>query len=210
MVPEKTIGRLSLYRRLLRAMHSRGAKYVFSHELANAARVTAAQVRRDIMALGYVGSPVRGYDVTELIGSIAGKLDAPEPEGVALVGVGNLGRAIMAFFSGRRPKLAITAAFDTDPEKVNRVIHGVRCYPAEDTEKVIREQGIRLAIIAVPASMAQAVTDQLVRAGVRGILNFAPLPLRFGPGVYVEAVDMTSALEKVAYFARQEAVAADR
>ncbi len=159
------------------------------------------------MSLGYTGSPVRGYNVAELIDSIAAKLDAAEPEAVALVGVGNLGRAIMAFFSGRRPKLAITAAFDTEPEKINRVIHGVRCYSADDTEKVIRQQGIRLAIIAVPASRAQDVTDQLVRAGVRGILNFAPLPLRFPPGVYVEALDMTSAIEKVAYFARQEAVA---
>lgn len=202
-VSEKTIARLSLYRRLLHELLVDGATSVYSHQLAAMAGGTAAQVRRDIMAIGYTGSPTRGYDVRELIGSIASFLDAPEGQRVALVGVGNLGRAIMAYFAGRRPNLSIAAAFEVDPGKVHRVIHGCRCYPMEELPEVIAREGIGMGIIAVPAEEAQGVADKLVRAGVRGLLNFAPVPLHVPPGVFVEVIDMTTSLEKVAYFARK-------
>ncbi|HUS58961.1 MAG TPA: redox-sensing transcriptional repressor Rex [Planctomycetota bacterium] len=199
----KTIGRLSLYRRLLNGLVASGVKNVYSHELAKMAGVTAAQVRRDMMAVGYSGSPTRGYDVRALVESIGESLDAPEGQGVALVGIGNLGRAIMAYFTGRRPRLSIVAAFDSDPAKVNRVIHGCRCHSTAEMPEVVRDLGIKIAIITVPSSEAQAVTDALVHAGVTGLLNFAPSPLRVPPGVYVEDIDMTMSLEKVAFFARQ-------
>ncbi len=205
MVSDKSIGRLSLYRRLLNVLQAEGGRSVFSHQLAHRAGCTAAQVRRDLMAVGYCGSPAHGYDVTGLIESIREFLDAPGGQGVALVGVGNLGKAIMAYFTGRRPNLQIVAAFDNDPYKANRVIHGCRCYGMEDLEEVVRKQEIRLGIITVPAAAAQAAADALVRAGVRGLLNFAPVRLRVPPSVYVEDIDMTVALEKVAYFARQGA-----
>lgn len=179
-----------------------GVQYTFSHQLAGMAGVTAAQVRRDLMSIGYSGSTKRGYEVSELMQSIAEFLDAPNRQGVALVGVGNLGRAIMTFFAGRRPSLAIVAAFDNDPYKTGRVINGVRCYAMDDLEQVCQEQALEAAIIAVPAEGAQEVADRLIRAGVRGILNFAPTRLRVGPGIYVEDNDITTALEKVAYFAR--------
>lgn len=202
-ISEKTIGRLSLYRRLLNRLQDAHVESVFSHELAGVAGGTAAQVRRDIMATGYTGSPSRGYQVAELIESIGDFLDAPQPEGVALVGLGNLGRAIMAYFKGRRAKLAIVAAFDVDPNKINRTIHGCRCYAMSDLRQVAQQEGVRLAIIAVPAGQAQAVADELTAAGIRGLLNFAPVPLRTPRDVYVEDIDMTMSLEKVAYFARQ-------
>lgn len=200
---EKTIGRLSLYRRLLQQVLTEGTKNIYSHQLAQLAGVTAAQVRRDLMAVGYTGSPTRGYDVPDLMESIGGFLDAEEGQNVALVGVGNLGRAILAYFGHRRPKLNIVAAFDVDPERTNRVIHGCRCYPMESLEAVCREQAIAVGIVTVPAAEAQGVCDQLVRAGVRGLLNFAPAALRVGPDVYVDSIDMAMSLEKVAYFARQ-------
>jgi len=160
-------------------------------------------VRRDMMAVGYSGSPTRGYDVRALVESIGESLDAPEGQGVALVGIGNLGRAIMAYFTGRRPKLSIVAAFDSDPAKINRVIHGCRCYSMIELPEVVRDLAIRIAIITVPSAEAQSVADSLVRAGVTGILNFAPAPLRVPAGVYVEDIDMSMSLEKVAFFARQ-------
>lgn len=199
----KTVGRLSLYRRLLGGLMANGVRNVYSHELAKMAGVTAAQVRRDMMAVGYSGSPTRGYDVRALADSIGDFLDAPEGQGVALVGIGNLGRAIMAYFTGRRPRLSIIAAFDNDPAKINRVIHGCRCYSLGELAEVIRANKISLAIVTVPSGEAQGVADALVRAGVTGILNFAPVPIRVPPGVYVEDIDMTMTLEKVAYFARQ-------
>jgi redox-sensing transcriptional repressor len=208
-VSDKTIGRLSLYRRLLNGLVSDGIANVFSHQLAAMAGGTAAQVRRDMMAVGYSGSPKRGYDVRELIGSIATFLDAPQGQGVALVGIGNLGRAILTYFSGRRPNLSMVAAFDSDPYKVNRVIHGCRCYPMSELAAIVGRLEIRTAIIAVPATEAQSVAERLIRAGIRGILNFAPVRLHVLGGVYVEDIDMTTSLEKVAYFARQDAARKD-
>lgn len=205
-VSSRTIGRLSLYRRLLMGLLATGAKNIFSHQLAGRAGCTAAQVRRDLMVVGYTGSPNRGYDVLELVNSIGSFLDHPRGEGTVLVGVGNLGRAILSYFSGRRPKLSIVAAFDNDPTKANRIIQGCRIYPMDDLEKIIREQDIRVGIITVPAGEAQAVADLMGRAGVQGLLNFAPIPLRVPPNVYVEDLDMTMALEKVAYFARNGAI----
>jgi len=203
MISDKTIGRLSLYRRLLRRGIPGGCRYIFSHELAALAGVTAAQVRRDIMNIGYSGNPNRGYDVKELAESIGNFLDAPEGQRAALVGVGNLGRAILAYFSGRRPKLSIAAAFDIDPAKCGKVIHGCRCYSVKELGEVVRGKDITVGIITVPASEAQGTADLLVEVGIKGILNFAPVPLRIPPGVYVEDIDMTMSLEKVAYFARK-------
>ncbi|NQT50427.1 redox-sensing transcriptional repressor Rex [bacterium] len=203
MPSHKSIGRLSLYRSILNRLLRDGVNSLFSHELASLAGATPSQVRRDLMVTGYTGSPVRGYDVRDLLASIGRFLDAPESEGVALVGVGNLGRAIMAFFTGRRPSLAIRAAFDRDPYKVNRVIHGIRCHPMEDLESVLVREHVRVAIITVPAIEAQDIADRLCRAGVKGILNFAPVRLRVLPSVFVEDVDVTMSLEKVAYFSRQ-------
>ncbi len=207
IVPNRTIGRLSLYRRLLNALVVDGREHIYSHQLAMLAGVTAAQVRRDMMSVGYSGSPKRGYEVAALVSSIGSFLDAPVTEPVALVGVGNLGRAIMAYFAGRRPRLTITAAFDSDPYKLNRVIHGCRCRALSEAAEIIGREGIATAILTVPASAAQEVADMLVRCGIKGILNFAPVRLRVKPGVYVEDIDMTTSLEKVAYFARQGAEA---
>ena len=203
MVPDKTIGRLSLYRRLLNVLHEEGAKSVFSHQLAAMAGSSAAQVRRDLMSVGVMGTVTHGYDVQALIRGIRDFLDAPGGQGVALVGVGNLGKALLSYFTGRRPNLQILAAFDADPYKVNRVIHGCPCFNIEECEGVIREKGITVAIVAVPAATAQAVAERIARAGVTGILNFAPVRLRLPPGVHVEDLDMTTALEKAAYFGRR-------
>ncbi len=200
---DKTVGRLSLYRRLLNGLVADGVTHVYSHQLAVLAGGTAAQVRRDMMAVGYTGSPKRGYDIRELAQSIGAFMDAPEGQGVALIGVGNLGRAILAYFAGRRPHLAIQAAFDADPYKANRVIHGCHCYPMTEMDTIAAKANIRTAIIAVPATEAQAVAAKLVRVGVRGILNFAPTRLHLPAEVYVEDIDMTMSLEKVAYFSRK-------
>lgn len=204
MTSEKTIGRLSLYRRLLDRLLGQAKTHVYSHQLAALAGGTAAQVRRDIMAVGYSGSPTRGYEIRELIRCIGSVLDDLHGEGATLVGVGNLGRAIMAYFSGRRPHLAIVAAFDSDPYKVKRVIHGCPVHPMADLSKIIAEKKIRVGIITVPAGEAQRVADLLVASGVSGILNFAPVPLRTPPHVYVDDLDVTMSLEKVAFFARQK------
>jgi redox-sensing transcriptional repressor len=201
-VSGKTIGRLSLYRRVLYGLLAEGERNIFSHQLAALVGGTAAQVRRDMMAVGSAGSPTRGYDIQELTYLIGSFLDAPMGQAVALVGVGNLGRAILAYFTGRRPKLSIEAAFDSDPSKYGRVIHGCRCHGIEDLTHVVKERGIAIGVITVPADQAQDVADKLCQAGVCGLVNFAPVRLRVPSNVYVEDIDMAMSLEKVAYFAR--------
>ncbi|GMW00501.1 MAG: hypothetical protein AMXMBFR84_16380 [Candidatus Hydrogenedentota bacterium] len=203
---DKTIGRLSLYRRILHQQKQEGKEAIYSHELAALANCTPAQVRRDIMTLGYTGSPVRGYDVDALMTSIGQFLDAEAFHGVALVGVGNLGRALLSYFVGRNPRLSIVAAFDVSESVANRVINGCPVYAIDELESVIRDQGIGVAIVAVPATEAQAAAQRLYAAGIRGILNFAPVRLWAPDHVYVEDVDLTMSLERVIYFARNDVV----
>ncbi|MFW6155118.1 MAG: redox-sensing transcriptional repressor Rex [Planctomycetota bacterium] len=202
MISQRVIGRLSQYRREVQDLLAEGQMYVFSHELADLAGVTAAQVRRDMMTTGFSGSTAKGYDVKRLADSLARFLDAPQPQPVALVGVGNLGRAILTFFAHRHPNLRIVAAFDVDPRKVDRPFDGITCYDVNRAKEIVARLRIRVAILAVPAAEAQAVAERFVRAGITGILNFAPVPLHLPDEVFVEPIDMTTSLEKVAFFAR--------
>lgn len=202
MTSEKTIGRLTLYRRICNDILREGQEHIHSHRLAVRAGATAAQVRRDLMVTGYDGSPKRGYDVRQLLESLRNFLDQPGGQSAALLGVGNLGRALLSHFTGRGPGLSIAVAFDSDPQKSGRVIHGCRCHPMNELEETLLARGIRVAILAIPAEGAQDVADRLVHAGIRGILNFSTLALRLPADVYVEHVDLTMSLEKVAYFSR--------
>ena len=207
MVSRKTIARMSLYRRLLISLRDSGTSHVFSHQLAKLAGLTAAQVRRDFMSIGYSGSPTHGYEVDKCIESIGGFLDGPIRQDVALVGVGKLGRSIIAHSAGRRPKLAIVAAFDNDPAKVDGRVDGCRCFPAAIMESTVRDLGVQIAVVATPPAAAQEVTDTLVRAGVRSIVSFAATPLHVPDGVSVIDMDITAALETAAYIARETPVA---
>ena len=201
------VNRLSLYRQRLERALEQGdvGSHVFSHQLAGLAGESAALVRRDIMAIGFSGSPKRGYNVADLISAIGDFIDASEVQNVALVGVGNIGRALLAYFTHRRPKLSIVAAFDVNPDLTSRVMMGCRIYPVHEMESVVMREGISIGILSVPAGEAQAVADRLVHAGVTGILNFAPASLRVPENVYLEDIDMTMALETVAFFSRRRA-----
>ena len=203
MISDKTIERLSLYRWLLDTRLESGTTNLFSHQLASLACVSPAQLRRDLMTIGYSGSPGKGYEVADLAKSISSELDGEKPTRVALVGMGNLGRAIVSFLSGRRSHLNIVASFDTDSEKHGRVISGCRCYSQDVIEEIVVKENITVAILTLPSDAAQLVAERLVKAGVKGILNYAPVPLKVSKKVYLENRDVTSALEKVAYFARE-------
>ena len=206
---EKTIERLSLYRRIL-TMGEQGERHsVYSHELAEKTGGSAAQVRRDLMTIGFGGNSNSGYDMGGLIARIGEVLDNPAGEAILLAGVGNLGRALLHFFAAYHPKLKIAAAFDNDPRKTNRVIHGCRCHPLDALETMAQSVAAHVAIVAVPAEAAQAVTDRFVQAGIGGIVNFAPVALRVPPHVVVETIDIATALEKVACLTRMKLVGAE-
>ncbi len=203
MISEKIVERLSLYRWLLETRLENEVSNLFSYQLASMACVSPAQIRRDLMTIGYSGSPGKGYLVADLAKSIGKELDGAKPSKVAVVGMGNLGRALVSFISDRRSHLQIVATFDTDSTKYGRVICGCRCYAQNELEKIIKLEGITVAILTLPSDAAQAVADRLEKAGVTGILNYAPVPLKVSKKVYLENRDVTAALEKVAYFARE-------
>ena len=204
-ISSKVMGRLTRYRALLIDYFPKEKTYVFSHELAAIVGLSASQVRRDLMCLGYFGVPRYGYEIVELIKHLNLVLDASKQHNVAVVGAGNLGRALMTFLESRRATLKIVAAFDDDPSMANRVINGVPCHPMESMEQLIALRHIRIAILCVPGAAAQRVTDRLIRAGIKGILNFAPVPIRIPAGIALEEIDVTSSLERVAFFTTSHA-----
>ena len=201
MPSEKTVERLTVYRYLLRGLQNEGERNVFSHRLAALAAVKASQVRHDMMAIGYSGSPSQGYSVGELLDSISEFLDTPLGKSIVLVGVGNLGRAITTYFVGKRSKLNIIATFDVDTSKIDRRISGVKCYSLDRLKEVVEANNISIAIMTVPADSAVEVSEQLEEAGIKGVLNFTTIPLN-SPTIYLDEYDMITSLEKVAYFVK--------
>jgi redox-sensing transcriptional repressor len=195
------VERLIIYRRALLQDRRLHVPSIFSHELAFACRLTAAQVRRDLMLIGYSGSPTSGYEVKRLLSSIGALLDPPDVREVAIVGMGHLGRSIAAYLVNRSPKIRLTVAFDVNPEKIGSTFSGVPCHSVERLAEVVSSKGITIGILTVPPEHAQAAAEHLVQAGVTGILNFAPACLHIPEKVHVENIDMTVALEKVAFFA---------
>ena len=202
MVSRKTVSRMSRYRRLLSSLRAEGVENIYSHQLARHAVVSAAQVRRDLMVIGYSGSPNKGYDVDACIASIGSFLDGTVSQEVALVGVGNLGRAVLAHFEDKTASVAIVAAFDVDPDLTDRFFHGVRCFDAADMESLVRDLGLEIAVLTVPGRAAQEAADALVRAGVKSLISFTPVPLHLPNDIFVEYMDIMAALESAAYFAR--------
>jgi len=201
-LPEKTIERLSQYRRTLLNCFANNQTHIFSHELAALLNITAVQVRRDIMFLGYSSVQRKGYNIQELIHAIGNLLDNKEVMNVAVVGMGHMGTAITAYFRGKRAKLDIVASFDIDPNKTGEIISGVTCHDMNELEAVIQSLNISVGIITVPPEFASAVSEKLANSGIKGILNFTTVPLNVPAGVYLEEYDMITSLEKVAYFVK--------
>ncbi len=201
-LPHKTIERLSQYRRALLMIHTTGKTHIFSHEIAKIIHITAVQVRRDIMLIGYTGTLRKGYNVKELIDLIGEIIDSEMIIRVCVIGVGNLGRAIINYFSGKRTKLSIVAVFDSNTEKVGKKYSGVTCYDIEQLNELVKNEDIKIGIITVPADQGQVTADRLVKAGVKGILNYAPKSVSVPKDVHLEEYDMITSLEKVVFFVK--------
>jgi redox-sensing transcriptional repressor len=203
-IPQRTVERFFRYCQFLHSRLEAGSEHVFSHELATAVGVSPEQVRRDLMNFRQVkGTPQRGYPIKEFMAELYSHLESSALTKMVLVGVGNLGKAILSYFLKRRPNLSIVAAFDLDPEKTDRVYSGCQVHHIGQLEKTVSREKAAVGIITVPAAAAQEAADALVRAGARGIINFAPVQLKVPAGVFLEQIDITLSIEKVAYFARK-------
>jgi len=201
-ISEKTIERLSLYRRTLMEIMNE-TEFVFSHQLAKRLHITPVQVRRDLMLIGYTGTLRKGYNVKDLLNHLYNLLDAESVTLVCVVGMGNLGRAITGYFSSRSSKLKIVASFDIDIDKVNKFISGVKCYPVSDMFNVIQKEKIEIGIITTSPESANIACEQLVAAGIKGIMNYTPVKLKVPKHVFLEEYDMITSLEKIAFYIRQ-------
>jgi redox-sensing transcriptional repressor len=182
---------------------SKEKTHVFSHDIAQMLHITPVQVRRDLMLIGYSGNLRKGYDIKELIDMIGNIIDTEKGQKVAVVGIGNLGKAFISYFKGKRTKLTIVAAFDINPDKIDRIYDGVPCYNINRITEIMKKESITIGIITVPADQAPAIAETLVLAGAKGILNYSPKPLNVSPYVYLEEYDMITSLEKVAFFAKK-------
>ena len=202
-IPEKTIERLSEYRRTLLSCHKQGITHIFSHVLAGMHGITAVQVRRDLMLIGFSSDTKKGYDVKVLIEFINNILDSDNVMNVAIIGMGHLGQAITKYFNSKGLKLRIVSAFDVDPEKVGSVIDDIPCYHMDRFEEIVSSLDISIAVISSPTRVAPTLVLPIINAGIRGVLNFTSAPLSFPQGIVSENFDITTILEKIAYFVKE-------
>lgn len=198
-VPKAVVNRLSLYLRELQQLLRNGSRTTSSTQLGSLLGLTDAQVRKDLAYFGQFGHPGVGYHCDELVGEIKRILGTNHPWPVALVGVGNLGRALLGHRGFSNQGFQVVAAFDVDAGKVGRKILSIPVHHLDELPRVVQEKGIRLGIIAVPAATAQDAADRLVSAGVDGVLNFAPVTLVLPKHVSTVGVDLAMELEQLAF-----------
>lgn len=199
-IPQATAKRLPLYYRFLKNLHTSGKQRVSSAELSEAVKVDSATIRRDFSYFGALGKKGYGYNVNYLISFFRKTLDQDELTKVALIGVGNLGTAFLNYNFLKNNNTKIECAFDVDPEKMGTKIREVPVYHMDELEKVLTEGGISVAILTVPAPVAQMITDRLVSANVKGILNFTPARLNVPPLIRVHHIDLAVELQSLVYF----------
>lgn len=203
-IPDIVIRRLPVYVRTLRSLRDRGVHSVSSDELAGHIGVTAAQIRRDLSYFGKFGKQGKGYDTDFLAGVITRILGLDRQWDVALAGFGNLGRAIAQYRGFGPSSFNIAAVFDRNAEHVGQEINGLTVLPDETITDVVRAQGIKIGIVAVPAGLAQPVADQMMAGGVRALLNYAPVVLKVPPGVTTREIDPVSALQSMTYYLTED------
>ncbi|MDB5332935.1 MAG: rex [Phycisphaerales bacterium] len=198
-VPDPAVRRLSLYLRQLESFKKKDRRTISSKQLGESLGLTDAQVRKDLAYFGQFGHPGIGYRVDDLIGQVRHILGTDKTWNVVMVGAGNLGRALSAYRGFSSKGFKLVAVFDNDPSKVGKKLGPFSIQPLSELETTAHKQSVRLGIVAVPADNAQEVADQLVAAGVRGLLNFAPVSLTVPRGVALNSVDLAVQLEQLSF-----------
>jgi redox-sensing transcriptional repressor len=202
-IPEATVARLAVYLRVLGGLSDGGRSTISSGELASAAGVNPAGLRKDLSHLGPCGTRGVGYEVGTLRDRIAGVLGVERSRACVLVGIGNLGAALADYAGFGTRGFEFVGLFDAAPDRVGRRVGGQVVRPVDELEAVVHETQASLGVLATPADVAQGVCDRLVAAGVRSILNFAPVSLSAPPGVDVRQVDLSVELQVLAFLGQQ-------
>ena len=207
-ISELTTNRLSVYLRCLNELAAAGIKTVSSQDLAEQFNLNSAQIRKDLGYFGEFGVRGTGYFIEDLRRHLTKILGLDQPHRVAIIGAGRLGRALANYNGLEKSSFTVVALFDNDTSKIGeRTRNGIEIFDVKHLAKVVRDESIDVAVIAVPARGAQKVLNQIMAAGVKAILNFAPAPLTSRLGVKVKTVDLTTSLESLSYFLAQPGVA---
>jgi redox-sensing transcriptional repressor len=205
-IPEATVARLPVYLRALVALAEQHISTCSSEELATAAGVNSAKLRKDLSYLGSYGTRGVGYDVDYLRYQIAREIGVTQDWPVVIVGIGNLGHALANFSGFRSRGFRVVGLLDADPEMKDKTVAGLDVRPFDDLREIAAEHGVAIGVIAVPAVAAQGVADTMVEAGITSILNFAPTVLAVPDGVDVRKVDLSIELQILAYHEQRKAV----
>jgi redox-sensing transcriptional repressor len=203
LLSEKISERLIIYKFILQRHKSKNNINIFSHQIAEITGNTASQVRRDLMDVGYSGNQKTGYNIDNLI-SVIQEIIAPNHTiNLVIIGVGNLGKAILRYYSDLSPKYSIVACFDTNKDLIGQYIFHSKCYHINELINIVKNNEVNTGIITVPAAEAQNAADKLIESGIKGIINFAPVRIKTPEDIYIEQIDFSIAVEKVTYFARR-------
>jgi redox-sensing transcriptional repressor len=199
-VPDIVIGRLPIYLRALAYLLEEGQQITASKELAERLGISSAQIRKDLSHFGEFGKQGMGYEIDFLRDQLRGILQVDQTWDVALIGAGDLGHAIAHYAGFEGQGFRVSCVFDHNPQKVGRRLGKFKICDASQLVEKIEAMGIGVAIVAVPASAAQAVVDELVGAGVKAILNYAPITVAVPPGVQVQYIDPVIHLQRMTYY----------
>ena len=208
-IPEATVGRLPVYLRGLVDIAESGAPTVSSEELAEAAGVNSAKVRKDLSHLGSYGTRGVGYDVAYLIHQIRRELGLTQHWAIVIVGIGNLGHALANYKGFAERGFRVAGLVDTDLAKVGEVVGGIPIRHVDDLPELVAAEQIAIGVIATPAAVVQEVADRMVGAGIRSILNFAPAVIAVPAGVSVRKVDLAIELQILAFYEQRKATLAE-
>lgn len=206
MIPDATLGRLPLYLRVLVEMAAAGATTTSSENLAEAAGVNSAKVRKDLSYLGSYGTRGVGYDVAYLIHQVRRELGLTQHWAIVIAGAGNLGHALANYRGFGERGFRLAALVDAAPSKIGKAVGSHTVEHIDDLERIVRREDVAIGVICTPASAAQDVADKMVSAGVRSILNFAPAVITVPPHVSLRKVDLSIELQILAYHEQRKAV----
>lgn len=199
-IPKATAKRIPLYYRYLKMLDKSGVVRINSREFSEMIQVPSATIRRDFSHFGELGRSGYGYDVPYLIEVFGDILDTKVEKKIALVGIGNLGKALLKNNFRRNQNLNITCVFDSNPELIGQVIDEVEVFDIQQLPEVVKKEGVSIAISTVPSQYSQAAIDKIVESGITGILNFAPGRVTVPDYVNVQYIDLTTEIQTLIYY----------